>query len=239
MKLQFKPIKPRRISDQVFDQIRELIFRRELKPGDRLMPERELSVALDVSRTTVRNAISKLVAMGLLENRQGQGTFVRTPDPDRDNFLAAAMRAQDATLEDLMEVRMALECNAAALAAERAVDEDIRFLEKSLREMEAEVKSGQLGTEGDVSFHIAVSYATKNPVQIHIMRSFYDFLFHGIRENLAHLYEKPEQIEKIREQHEAVLDAIKKRDPDQAYDAMKIHIMYVLDFFKKQGEYIQ
>jgi len=71
------------------------------------------------------------------------------------------------------------------------------------------------------------------------MRSFYDFLFHGIRENLAHLYEKPEQIEKIREQHEAVLDAIKKRDPDQAYDAMKIHIMYVLDFFKKQGEYIQ
>ena len=236
MKLQFKPIKPRRISDQVFDQIRELIFRRELKPGDRLMPERELSVALDVSRTTVRNAISKLVVMGLLEHRQGQGTFVRTPDPDRDNFLAAAMRTQDATLEDLLEVRMGLECNAAALAAERAVDEDIRFLEKSMREMEAEIKSGQLGTEGDVSFHIAVSYATKNPVQINIMRSFYDFLFHGIRENLAHLYEKPEQIEKILEQHEHILDAIKKRDPDQAYNAMKIHIMYVLNFFRKRGE---
>ena len=236
MKLQLKPIKPRRISDQVFDQIRELIFRRELKPGDRLMPERELSVALDVSRTTVRNAISKLVVMGLLEHRQGQGTFVRTPDPDRDNFLAAAMRTQDATLEDLLEVRMGLECNAAALAAERAVDEDIRFLEKSMREMEAEIKSGQLGTEGDVSFHIAVSYATKNPVQINIMRSFYDFLFHGIRENLAHLYEKPEQIEKILEQHEHILDAIKKRDPDQAYNAMKIHIMYVLNFFRKRGE---
>ena len=73
-----KPIKPQRVSDQVFEQIRDLVFRGQLKPGEQLMPERDLAQALGVSRPTVREAIHKLVAMGLLEHRQGQGTFVRS-----------------------------------------------------------------------------------------------------------------------------------------------------------------
>ena len=127
-----KPVKPKRISDQVFDQIRELISRGELKPGEQLMPERELSEALNVSRTSVRNAISKLVAIGLLENRQGQGTFVRVPSSGEQNPLGMAININEASLEDLLEVRLGLECNAAALAAKRAVEEDIHFLKKSL-----------------------------------------------------------------------------------------------------------
>lgn len=235
MKLPLKPIKPKRISDQVFDQLRELIARGELKPGDQLMPERDLSVAMDVSRTTIRNAINKLVVLGLLEHRQGQGTFVRMPDSRDNNPLAAAMKADNATLEDLLEVRMGLECNAASLAAYRAVEEDIRFLEKSLEEMKKEVMSGRLGTEADVSFHMAISYATKNPVQIHIMRDLYDLLFYGIKENLSHLYESEERIQIILRQHTQILNAIQKRRPDQAFEAMKTHIKYVLNFFREQN----
>lgn len=231
MDLTLKPIKPKRISDQVFDQIRELITRGKLKPGDKLMPERELSEALSVSRTTVRNAISKLVALGLLEHKQGQGTFIRPPDAEGKNPLAIAMGAEDATLEHLLEVRMGLECNAAALAARRAKDEDILFLEESIEEMRSEVTSGRLGTEADVSFHMAVSYATKNPVQIHIMRSFYDYLFFGIRENLYYLYEESSRIEMIIHQHRQILETIKAHDPEAAFKAMKTHINYVLQFF--------
>ena len=161
MKLPLKPIKPKRISDQVFDQLKELIFRGEMKPGQKIMPERELSEALNVSRTSVRDAISKLVVMGLLEQRQGQGTFVRSMDSIQNNPLAVAIDAQDATLEDLLEVRMGLECNAASLAAQRAVDSDIQFLERSIADMHKEVASGELGTEADVSFHMAIAYATK------------------------------------------------------------------------------
>jgi GntR family transcriptional repressor for pyruvate dehydrogenase complex len=232
MKIPLKPIKHKRISDQVFDQLRELIFRGELKPGEQLMPERELSEALNVSRTSVRDAISKLVVMGLLEHKQGQGTFVRSPNSLERHPLAVAMEARDATLQDLLEVRMGLECNAAALAAQRAVESDIHFLEKSLEEMKEEVKSGRLGTEADVSFHMAISYATKNPVQIHIMKDFYDFLFVGIKESLLHLYEKSEQIETILKQHTEIFRAIKNHDPEQAYRSMKRHITYVRDFFK-------
>jgi len=234
MKLPLKPIKPKRISDQVFDQLKELIFRGEMKPGEKIMPERELSDALSVSRTSVRDAISKLVVMGLLEQRQGQGTFIRSMDSIQNNPLAVAMDAQYATLDDLLEVRMGLECNAAALAAQRAVESDLQFLEKSIADMHKEVASGELGTEADVSFHMAISYATKNPVQVDIMKSFYDFLFIGIKENLSHLYKEPGNIDKIVEQHKEIFAAIRNHDTEQAYMSMKRHIDFVLNFFKNR-----
>jgi len=232
MALTLKPIKPKRISDQVFDQLRELIFRGQMKPGEKIMTERELSEILQVSRTSVRDAINKLVVMGLLEQKQGQGTFVRSLDSLEKNPLAAALEAQDASLEDLLEVRMGLECNAAALAAQRAVDEDIHFLEKSIQEMRDEVESGRLGTEADVSFHMAISFAAKNPVQVYIMKNFYDFLFLSIRENLAQLYEGRTNIDEIIKQHTEILNQIRNHDPQHAYDAMRRHINYVLDFVK-------
>lgn len=230
-----KPIKPKRISDQVYEQLRELIFRGEFRPGEKILPERELSTALNVSRTSVRDAINKLVVMGLLEQRQGQGTFVRSPDPRGKGLLAEAMETQDATLEDLLEVRMGMECNAAALAARRAVEKDIQFLEKSLEEMHAEIREGRHGTEADVAFHMAISYATQNPVQIYLMKRFYDFLFHGIRENLMHLYEDPENLELIIAQHRRIFEAIRDHDPEKASLAMETHINYVLNFFRKRA----
>jgi len=234
MPLPLKPIKPKRISDQVFEQLRELIFRGEMKPGQQVMPERELADALGVSRTSVRDAINKLVVMGLLEQKQGQGTFVRSPDSLQRSPLAVAMEAQDATLEDLLEVRMGLECNAAFMAAGRAVEKDILFLERSVARMRKEVDSGGLGTEADVSFHMAISYATKNPLQVFLMKNFYDFLFVGIKENLSHLYEDPKNIDKIIEQHTEIFNTIRDHNPDRAFDAMKRHIDFVLNFFKNR-----
>jgi GntR family transcriptional repressor for pyruvate dehydrogenase complex len=234
MKVPLKPVKPRRVSDQVFEQLRELIFRGEFKLGERIMPERELSEAMGVSRTSVRDAISKLVAMGLLEQRQGQGTFVRLRATEEKHPLAAAMESEEATLEDLLEVRMGLECNSAAMAARRALETDLQFLERSIEEMRAEVAAGRLGTEADVSFHMAISYATKNPLQVWLMRSFYDYLFISIRKNLAHLYEDPANIDKIVEQHTRIFHAVRDHDAPSAFDAMKTHIEFVLEFFRNR-----
>lgn len=233
MTLDIKPIKPKLISDQVFEQLRELIFRGDIQPGDKLMPERELAAALGVSRPTLRGAIHKLVMMGLLEQRQGQGTFVRTAGAKDNNPLAMVMESQNATVEDLLEVRMGLECNAAAYAAQRAVEKDLQFMRKSMEEMKTHVLNGGLGTEADVSFHMAISFASQNPVQIHIMRSMYDFLFVGINENLKRLYEKPGNIDIILRQHQAIYEAIRRHDPDCSLDAMRTHIQFVLNFFKE------
>jgi len=233
MKIELKPIKPKRISDQVFEQLRELIFRGELKPSEQIMPERELAEALGVSRTSVRDALRKLVVMGFLEQKQGQGTFVRGTDAIRKSPLAVAMENQDASLTDLLEVRMGLETNAAALAALRADEKDFRFLEKSLKEFEEEIRKGELGNEADVSFHMAITYATKNPIQIYLMKIFFDFLFIGIKENLRHLYEDPRNIDQIFNQHVAITQAIKNRDAQGAFSAMKKHIDFVMEFFKR------
>lgn len=231
-----KPIKPKRISDQVFEQLKDLIFRGHLKPGDQLMTERELAHELGVSRPTVREAINKLVAIRLLEQRQGQGTFVNSPAVSvEENPLAAVMEGEDVRLQDLLEVRLGLECNAVALAARRATDEDIEELRKSLGEMEADIKAGKLGTDADVSFHMAIAYASKNTVQIHIMRSFYNLLFYGIKENLLHLYAQPENLEKVIAQHCEIVESIRRHDPEAAYEAMKRHINFVLEFFGKMG----
>jgi len=236
MTILIKPIKPKRISDQVFDQIRELIYRGTLKPGEKMMTERELAQAMNVSRTTIRDAIQRLVTMGLIIQKQGQGTFVKAIDDTLTTPLARAMEAQEASLDDLLEVRLGLECNAATLAAQRADETDITALNQSISEMEEEVNSGRLGTEADTAFHMAVAYAAKNPLHILIMRNFYDYLFHGIGENLACLYQEPENIQKILRQHKNILSSIKARDPFQANTAMKEHIGYVIEFFKDRTE---
>lgn len=231
-----KPIKPKRISDQVFDQLRELIFRGEFKAGDKILTERELAEAFGVSRTSVRDAINKLVVMGLLDQKQGQGTFVRLPDSREKSILATMVESQDASISDLLEVRMGLECNAAAMAATRSVEKDFQFMQKSIEEMQKEVKSGRLGSEADASFHMAIAYATKNPLQVFIMKNFYDYLFTGIKVNLEGLYEEPGNIDIILEQHKTIYQAIRKRNPEAAYRAMKLHIDFVYDFFEGQGK---
>jgi len=236
MTLQLKPIKAKKISDQVFEQIRDLIFRGQLKPGQQLTPERELSEMLDVSRTSVRNAINKLVVMGLLEHKQGQGTFVRSPETWRQrNPLAAAMDSSESTLNDLLEVRLGLECNAAALAAQRAETNDLEFMVNSIREMEEEVQQGGLGVEADTSFHMAIAFATKNPFHVYIMKNFYDLLFVGIKKNLIGLYEQPENHRLIVGQHTQVFESIRRHDPKAAAEAMETHIHFVMDFFRHRG----
>jgi len=142
----FKPIRPKRISDQVFEQLKDLIFKGHLKPGEKMMTERDLAQALGVSRPTVREAINKLVNLGVVEHRQGQGTFVKSPSDDSEkNPLAAIISDPEFDLVELLEVRLGLECNAATLAAQRATEEDIRALRSCLEDMISEVEQGGLG----------------------------------------------------------------------------------------------
>lgn len=222
------PIKPKRISDLVFEQLRDLIFKGRIRPGNQLMPERELAESLGVSRPTVREAINRLVTLRLLEHRQGQGTFVVSPAAEQNPL--GVPHDQEVSLADLLEVRLGLECNAVMMAARRATDEDIRDMERSVRDMTARIDAGELGSDADVAFHMAIAYATKNMVQIHIMKNFYDLLFYGIKSNLQYLYTEPATLEIIIGQHNNILKAVRERDPDAACSEMRDHITFVLDF---------
>lgn len=232
MKIRLKPINPKRISDQVFDQLQELIFNGDFQPGEKIMTERELAEALNVSRNSVREAINKLVTLRFLEQRQGQGVFVRSMEEAVKIPLATVMETQDASLIDLLEMRMGIECTAASLAAQRANASDLDAIESAIETMERDTGAGGLGTEGDLSFHMAIAEATKNPLQVYIMKNVSDFLHVGIRENLLHLYKEPGNIVEILKQHKAIYAAIRSGDAEAAYNTMKNHINYVIRFFR-------
>ena len=234
--MNIKPIKPRIIDSQVFEQIRELIYKGEFKPGQQIPPERELAASMQVSRTSVRNAIEKLVRLGLLRQIQGQGTFVNSPESREGNPLAAAMHTDEATFHDLLEVRMGLECNAARLAALRANESDLRAIAKALEEMEHDLATTEtISTAADTAFHMAISFSTKNPVLIHLSRGFYDFLFVGIKKNLTHMMENEVAYSDVLEQHRAVFRHIQDREPEKAHNAMRQHILYVQEYFERHN----
>jgi GntR family transcriptional repressor for pyruvate dehydrogenase complex len=226
----FREIRPKKIADHVFEQIQDLIYRGQLRPGEKLLPERELAETLNVSRNSVREAINKLVDRNLIENRQGMGTFVRLPKSDQSDNPLKTVLGDDICVQELLEFRLGLECNAAVLAARKATSEDVVFLDNVMEEMIRLVDEGNMGHEADVRFHMGIAYATKNRVQIHMMKSFYDLLHYGIERSHVHLYEERSNLETILDQHTRILGAIRNHDTQMANDIMREHIKFVMEF---------
>jgi len=137
-------------------------------------------------------------------------------------------------LLDLLDVRLALECHAASLAAQRASGEDIDLLFTHNNEMRSKISQGELGLSEDLRFHMCLAYATKNPVQIHLMKNLYEFLHFGIEESLKALYRDPKHLQIILEQHQAVAEAIRLHDSQAAAEAMRKHISFLMDFSNEQ-----
>ncbi|MFP4393510.1 MAG: FadR/GntR family transcriptional regulator [Desulfohalobiaceae bacterium] len=229
----FKPIKPKSVSDQIFEQLRDLIFRGKLKPGEKLPPERELSESFGVSRPSVKAAINKLINMGLVVQRQGQGTFVRSLESRYlENPLRSVLEGEEVSLYDLLEVRLGLEVQAVGLAAKRATEEDIQTLETCVQDMLCKVDEGQVGSEEDVAFHMSIAFATRNSAQIYLMKNFYDLLFHAISESRFYLQEAG-NLSAMGQQHSEILEAIRDKDPARAQTCMEQHISYVMGFCRQ------
>lgn len=230
----YRSVNPKKAADLVFEQIRDLVYVGRIKPGERLPSERSLAETMRVSRPTIREAVSRLVNLGLLENHQGQGTFVRRDVGDHAlNPLKSLVVDEGGASLHLLEVRLGLECNSAVLAARRATEEDIALLAESLEAIRVLTDAGETAYQEDVFFHMRIAYASKNPVQINLMKHFYDLLLAGIRENLEHLYRNPNNRQLIRGQHEAIFAAIRSRDTQAAFDEMRRHIGFVMDSFRE------
>ena len=169
----FQKIKPKRISDEIYFQIRDLILNGELKPGQKLPPERELAESMSVSRPSLREALNKLVAQGYLEQVQGGGTYVKSITATSiDNAIEEFVK-RDEAIFDLMEVRKILETWAAYAAAERATDKEINNMFEFLEEMRIAKEHGHIGYISDTNFHFAISHATHNVLLVHVMNNIY------------------------------------------------------------------
>jgi GntR family transcriptional repressor for pyruvate dehydrogenase complex len=173
-----------RLSSQVAEQITQMILSGTLQPGDRLPAERELCETFQVSRTVVREAVSIVKAKGLIESNGRNGTCVRAlqgQDVSQSIGMLITLQGHPATLEDLMEVRRALETQIARLAAERATDEEILKMQEILNCMAASEHDPNVYPDKDLEFHFALAKATHNPLFEILLNPLADLLLEGIR----------------------------------------------------------
>ena len=230
----FKPIRPKKISEEIVTQIKVLISEGQLKPGERVPSERELAALLGVSRPSVREAIMVLEAMGLVESRQGGGTFVRSlTESTLADPLTSLVEKNPRMLHHLAEVRMGLETWSAYLAAQRATDEEIETLRKLVAEMERQAEDGGWDAEIDTRFHYAITTATHNTIQLHVLNTIQGLFHTTIMVALTEFYQKEGYIKMLLEHHRTIMERIAARDPDGARQAMAKHLELVRDKMKQ------
>ncbi|MCG7434734.1 FadR family transcriptional regulator [Lysinibacillus fusiformis] len=200
-----------------------------LKPGDRLDSVEQLAEQLQVSRSAVREALSALKAMGLIEIKQGSGTFVKSVPPNRLDFpLSTAMLSNKLDIARLLEVRKIIEVGAAASAAINRTEQDIQAMVQILEDMEQAHGDGELGEKVDYQFHVAIATASQNPLLATILDQISGLMIDTMKETRRiWLYSKKTTSEQLYEEHMNIFLAIQQQNEESAKQAMTFHLSNV------------
>lgn len=227
------PIQKNAVTGQVLERIKEMILSGRFPPGSKLPPERELSAAFGISRSSVREALRVLMHMRIVESRHGQGTFVTSLSPDLlIEPLRFAVAWNDELIFQLFEARKILETGTAALAGERLTDEDRAELRRHYEALIETIDDPPVFLGHDMAMHELIARAARNP----ILTS----LFASISELLRESRSRTGAVAAIRAQtvvdHGAILRAIEARDPEAAAEAMRTHLEHVETKLRDLGE---
>lgn len=224
----FRPVKTKKVYEEIVEQVKKLIVDGKLQPGDKLLSERELSEKLNVSRASVREAFSALEMMGVISIRPGEGSFVR--QVSFEGMLEPLSFLLQVEIEDIMqllEVRKILEVEIAALAAIRANDDDIEAIQRSLHSMMDEIRQGEIGDLADASFHFSVVKAANNPVLLKVMSTISDLMTNTFRSSRQKLFLIENMPMVLYNSHVGVYEAIASKNPNLARIRMREHLTMV------------
>ncbi len=216
--------RPGTTSDGVISQLREMIHRGDLRPGDRLPPERDLAKILGVSRPTLRAGIRSLAAVGVLQSRQGAGTFVVKSDgpPALDSSPLRLMASLHGfTSAEMFEARQSLEMAVAGLAAERATSDHMASISEEVAGMFASLDDPEQFLVHDMRFHQTVAAASGNRILTSLMNMVATILFDVRRKTVK----RATDLKESAEMHRQVYRAIRERDSEAARMAMRDHLM--------------
>nr|WP_319392714.1 FadR/GntR family transcriptional regulator [uncultured Desulfobacter sp.] len=223
----FKPIRPKKISTQIADQIRASILRGEFSPGEKLPPERKLSQMFGVSRPSVREALNMLASSGLVMSYQGGGTVVQSLiDTDQDNALGELIRNQRACALEVIEVRKGMEALTAYYAAERATPEDVTRMEEILGRMDVQLENKKPLEDLDAKLHLQIARATHNVIWLHLMHSLFDAMKDFQRGVWHNVYALGDDTRLLFGHHKRIVAAIREHDAGAARKAMTEHLAF-------------
>lgn len=211
-------------SEEVVLQLREMIHRGELKHGDRLPPERDLAKLLGVSRPTLRAGIRTLAAVGVLQSKQGAGTFVVEADasPELDSHPLRLMASLHGfSNAEMFETRLALEMSVAGLAAERASGDNLAAMAEELAEMFAALDEPEEYLVHDMRFHQMIAAASGNRILTALMNMVATILFDKRIKSVSQAHDLKESAE----MHRLIYRAIREHNPEAARQAMRDHLL--------------
>ncbi|MCD2165516.1 transcriptional regulator LldR [Comamonas koreensis] len=234
-----------RLADHVVEKLLALVQARGLQPGQRLPAERQLALELGVSRTSVREALQKLISQGVLSARRGDGTYVQTV-PSAD-WLQEAMAPLAGLIEsdpnyryDVLETRHALESSTAWLAAQRATAQDKERIQRCFDVMIEHQQSGhaELAARADAQFHLAIAEASHNLVLVQVMQSLFTVVLSTVERNRHDMFRlsAPVTLQQLTVQHQSLMQAILEGDPQRARACIGEHLEHVRHTIQQMDE---
>ncbi len=231
MNKSFQKIQQQSTSSLIVEQIIGAIQRGEFSKGERLPSERRLSEMLGVSRPTLREAIAALAILGILDNQQGSGTYVRTTSID-ENLAekAAELLKGEGGLLHALEALLIIEPEVVAMAAEKAGDKELDIIKFALDEIRERIQEESFFKESGMKFRMAIVQSIKNPVIEHICLIPLSIYYSEnppwwdiFKEKIG----KPEILNSYYENYKRIYELIKARDSQRAYTEMKKHLLQV------------
>ena len=235
------PKKHRNLAQGVVAYISDGIRDGSINPGDKLPTESEIMRIQGVSRTVVREAISHMQAAGMVETRHGIGTFVLAPAPANHLGIDPNTIVTMRDVLAILELRISLETESAGLAASRRSEAQLQQLRGALAHFQAVAADGGETVAADVQFHLAIAQASGN-------RYFHDILSHlgtniipRARVNSAKLAQDDPVVymERVNREHEDILNAIARQDPESARAAMRTHLSNSRERLRRAQELIE
>ncbi|MDO5011109.1 MAG: FadR/GntR family transcriptional regulator [Intestinibacter bartlettii] len=213
---------PEKAADEILDMI---VTKKQFSIGDKLPNETELSSLLNVSRTTLREAIKMLVLQDIVEIKRGKGTFVKRNEID--NFTLGNLKGNSSDLADLLEMRLVIEPMGAYYATKRATDDEIKKIIEYGESVEQKILNNEDRTDAEQLFHNAIAKASGNS----FMKELVPIISKAINESviMSKQYEKATEL--TLKDHRLIMDFMKERNAEGAKTAMSLHIIHTIDSF--------
>ena len=225
----FEQIRPMKGYELVTEQIKKRILEGELPPGAKLASVVDLAAEFGVGRSTIREALSALKAMGFVEIRQGGGSYVCRELPSHaSGGESDSIFWRADSLKELVEVRKILETGCASLAARNRTEDDLAELERILAHMEEHLDDEAEGERADVLFHLQIARAAHNSLLMQLMESLSQRLHETMKQSRRlWFYGQRAEAKRLWQEHSAIVSAIRERDEAKSFDRMMRHLAKV------------
>lgn len=212
------------LTDRVSDALIQLIGGGDFPPGSRLPSESKMAIRFGVSRTVIREAVSRLKSEGLVDSRQGSGVFVRERNMDSPFRIDPNIMDSIQSVLQVVELRQVLEGEIAALAAKRRTKTQLTAIEAALKKIDDDVAAGGNGVDADIVFHRSIAEATGNPHFLALIEFLFNFLRNATQVTRGIEATKAALIRQVKNEHKAIVEAISRQDSEAARAAARTHM---------------